>query len=242
MSFISHIHAAIRNARVTRHGATMSAHDVPLGMHKTYPRMPQIMLPVPIKIDMALDQAIVARRSFNTTHAFRSFTQQELGTLLGVALGSAVHPLRHYPSGGALFPIETYLIGNVIEKYPPGVFHFNPTSHALEYLWNIKNNFSTHDITTTSGVPTGSALIVFTALWDRSAAKYGDLTYLHGAIEAGHMAQNILLSATALNIPARPIAGFQDDAIAEILDIDTDSEQVVYAVLVAPRATTMHQH
>jgi SagB-type dehydrogenase family enzyme len=233
--FISRIHSTIRAARTTRRGATMRAEDVPMGVHKEYPRMPRILLPSPEPLTDTLDEAIRRRRSFNDANELRGCTPNELGTLLGVALGmrdDAVH--RNYPSSGSLFPIETYLIGKVLEGTAPGVFHYHPKAHALEQLVDLPSSFSTLDVTSTNHMPTGSMLIVFTASWQRSSAKYGDLAYLHATIEVGHMAQNILLVATAHNILVRPIAGFRDAELTALLDLDPRYEQPLYAIVVAP--------
>jgi nitroreductase len=44
------------------------------------------------------------------------------------------------------------------------------------------------------------------------------------------MAQNILLVATALGLDARPIAGFDDEKVLSLLDIDPNLEQPVYMI------------
>ena len=80
-----------------------------------------------------------------------------------------------------------------------------------------------------TGLRTCGALI-FTAVWERTASKYGDFSYILSLLEAGHMAQNILLIATALGVCARPIGGFNDAAVKETLDIDNWEEQTVYTV------------
>ncbi len=238
--FISQLHSLIRSARTTKRGASMQPDMVKTGQHKSYERMMQIPLPTPAALDFSLTRAIKERRSFNgDARSTEPFSSNEIGTLLGVSLG--VHTdghRRHYPSGGALFPIETYLIGNVLSGQTPGVYHYNPTAHALEHLWDVSESFSTLDITTTTGVPQGSLLVMFTGFWERSSAKYGDLAYLHATIEAGHMAQNILLVATALSLSARPVAGFKDDEVATLLDIDKNTEQPLYAIVLAHTSDT----
>ena len=45
-------------------------------------------------------------------------------------------------------------------------------------------------------------------MWGRTGKKYGDFSYYLGMLEAGHVAQNILLTASALRIGARPIGRF----------------------------------
>ena len=75
-----------------------------------------------------------------------------------------------------------------------------------------------------------SAFLLFTAVWERTAAKYGDFGYLHAILEAGHMAQNVLLVASALKLSARPLGGFDDATIHNALGLDSDEEQPVYVI------------
>ncbi len=233
--FLSRLHAEIRATRRTRVGATHNPQDVPTGQHKEYPRMPRIILPAPTELTSTLPAALAARKSYQRGGAATAFDERTLGTLFGLSLGMRDKSSRHYPSGGSLYPIETYLLGLTTDGRAPGAYHYHPRAHALEHLWDLDPRFSTHDITTTPGVPVGSALIVFTALWSRSSAKYGHLSYLHGALEAGHMAQNVLLTATALSLLSRPLAGFDDEKVATMLDLDQRVEQPVYAILVSTR-------
>lgn len=234
-SFISRIHTYVRGSRTTRLGAAGPAHGIQKERHKTYARMPHIALPEPIATAMPLDEALRRRSSFDRAVSNRSFSDVELGTLFGHALrGRASGWSRNYPSGGALFPIETYVIGNVLAGFEPGVFHYNPTDHALEHLWELPERFSMDTVIRSSVTPLSSALILFTAVWERSARKYGDFAYSHALLEAGHMAQNMLLVTTAMGAQSRPVAGCDESYVAELLDLDPEVEQFVYGVLVSP--------
>lgn len=229
--FLSHIHAEMRRARLTMQGATHRAEDVPQGMHKAYPRMPQISLPEPKAISMTLPDALLSRSSSTSGDPDIEITQSEVGTLLGLSLGKRPRVNnRNYPSGGVLFPIETYLISTALEGERAGVFHYNPTLHALERLIDLPNNFTLNEIAKKPDSLLLSTLIVFTSVWQRSSAKYGDLTYVHALLEAGHMSQNILLVATALSLNARPYAGFDDSVIAQLLDLNELEEQSVHSI------------
>ena len=42
-------------------------------------------------------------------------------------------------------------------------------------------------------------------------------SYTLSLLEAGHMSQNILLSATALGLHTRPMADFKDDLVVRLL-------------------------
>lgn len=236
MSFLSRVHRDIRNALQTRRGATHDAKDVPTGTHKEYPRMEQVSLPLP-PIEASLTNTIDKRRSAQSGDPAKPLLIGELGALLGHALRKRESSVsRQYPSGGALFPIETYLITTSLNQ-TGAVLHYNPTLHALERLWNVPHDFDIKALTRNPEWLLPNTLIVFTAVWSRSSAKYGDLAYQHALIEAGHMSQNILLLATALNLEARPYAGFNDDLIAELLEIDIEQEQPVHTVTITKKVT-----
>ena len=117
-----------------------------------------------------------------------------------------------------------------LESESPAVFNYNPTTHTLERLVTLPENFNLKTIAPHPVSLSLSSLVIFTSVWHRSSAKYGDLAYLHALIEAGHMSENILLLATALNIQARPYAGFKDEAFIELLDLDSDEEQPLHTV------------
>lgn len=235
-TFVTRIHTYIRSTRTTRHGSLMRPEEAPSGTHKEYPRMPRIQLPPPDELPIALHEALSRRASFSACATERPLSLPELGTLLGNALGMRDSTRRRYPSGGALYPVETYLIGTVLDGYPSGVFHYHPKAHALEFLWGTPPTFSMSEVIRSANVALAPLLIVFTSVWNRSSIKYGDLAYSHGLIEAGHMAENVLLVATSLSMATRPIAGFDDRTISELLDLDAQVEQPIYSLLLCPGA------
>lgn len=234
MTFINRIHSHIRNSLSTRRGAFIRPDKVPVGLHKEYSRMIRIPLPQAENIPNPLHEVLKDRVSSSLCVTGRKFSLSELGTLLGDSLGMRDGVHRHYPSGGALYPVETYIIGNVAEGFPSGVFHYNPKAHALEFLWEVPSSFAMSNIVRSPDTPLSSQLVVFTSVWRRSSSKYGDLAYSHAHIEAGHMAQNISLVATALSIGTRPIAGYDDKVLTELLNLDENEEQPIYSILLYP--------
>jgi SagB-type dehydrogenase family enzyme len=230
--FIPRTHSLIRRARVTRRGATLRPDEVPQGLHKEYERMPKIQLPNPQPLGVELGHVLGARRSLNECLGHKGLTLAEMGTLLGHSFGKrGKGPSRNYPSGGALFPNEIYLLGNVLEDRPSGVFHYHPSAHALEHLWDLPEGFSTSDIIRSPSAPVSSTLFIFTSVWGRSTPKYGDFAYYLGMLEAGHMGQNLLLVSAAMDFSARPVGGFDDETAAQLLDLDPNREQPVYSIV-----------
>ena len=233
-TFATRIHDYIRSTRITRKGALAKPGAAPHGTHKEYLRMPRIALPGPEALPMPLGEVLHARESCGACATERALSVAELGTLLGNALGMRDATRRHSPSGGALYPVETYLIGKVLDTHPSGVFHYHPKAHALEFLWETPADFAMSNVIRSPKVSLTPLLIVFTSVWSRSSVKYGDLAYSHALIEAGHMGENILLTATALSMGTRPIAGYDDGTLTELLDLDERTEQPIYSILLCP--------
>jgi len=232
MSFLSHLHTELRRTLLTRRGATHRPEDVPIGTHKEYPRMERIPLPETPLLDTSIGDVLRDRRSAHAIAAHPALSLDDWGALFGNALRKKTGSTnRMYPSGGALYPIETYVIGDV-GTMPGSIFHYHPTANAFELLWEVPPQLSIKSLAPRPESLMFSALIVFTAVWERSSAKYGDLAYIHSLLEAGHMSGNLLLAATALGIAARPMAGFVDDALVQLLEIDEEKEQPVHSIVV----------
>jgi len=123
------------------------------------------------------------------------------------------------------------MVTKALEGYPPSVIHYDPTAHRLEILSRFEGDMQSLIREQPVELAYGT-LVVFTSVWKRTGAKYGDFAYLLALLEAGHMAQNLLLSATASGSNARPIMGFFDQKIIDLLDIDPEEEQPVYTVAV----------
>lgn len=161
-------------------------------------------------------------------------TTQELGTLFGSALARRKGDTsRNYPSGGALYPIETYLVAFSLSGLEPGVFHYHPTEHALERMWEIPPAIDMKTLVPKPDFLSPTALVVFTSVWKRSSAKYGDFTYTLALLEAGHMSENLLLVSAALGLETRPMAGFNDNALIHLLDLNDMNEQPVHSITIA---------
>lgn len=222
--FLSHVHKKIRDARLTREGATHAPKDVARFQHKRYARFPSIDLPAP-ELEASLADALRDRRSAPERTRGRTLTRDLAGSLFFHALGARPDQHRNYPSGGALFPVETYLFTTDFEA-GSGIYHYDPTRNALEFLWPFPEGTLLEEY---CRFPC-SSLIVFTSVWARSSAKYGDLSYAHALIESGHMSQNLLLVGTALGLELRPMAGFRDDDILRALDLDPLIEQPIHSV------------
>ena len=51
-------------------------------------------------------------------------------------------------------------------------------------------------------------------------------------LDAGHICQNILLAATALNLGACPVGAFFDEEIDKLLGLNSETEMSIYLTAV----------
>jgi SagB-type dehydrogenase family enzyme len=61
--------------------------------------------------------------------------------------------------------------------------------------------------------------IVICATYDRPFSRYGERGKSYVDMEAGHIAQNVLLQAVALGLGSVPIGAFDDVQVAKILSL-----------------------
>jgi SagB-type dehydrogenase family enzyme len=81
-----------------------------------------------------------------------------------------------------------------------------------------------------------AACVILAASFQRSRVKYGLRAFRFVLLEAGHVAQNVLLAAAALNLAALPIGGFFDARLDAFLMLDGLNESALYLIAVGSAA------
>lgn len=237
-SLIREIHSYVRNALRRRGPIPDEMKERVAG--KEYPRMEQIVLPPVDLLDMKLVDTLKQRRSSRDFTLHTPVSVKQLGSLLGLSLGkTASNRERPYPSGGGLYPLETYVIVNSIQGLNRGVYHYEPQKHVLEYLWDLPAGIQIGSV-----IPAGpwvsfaSCAIVFTCVWERSRKKYDDFSYLLSLIESGGAGQNIALVGTALGVGTCSVAGFDEVHMQHALDLPP-GEQPLYTIVIGTQNPTV---
>jgi SagB-type dehydrogenase family enzyme len=105
-----------------------------------------------------------------------------------------------------------------------GVFHYDPRHHRLlvSSLEDARPGIYNAALQQ-EPLRQAPAVFVVTALYERTAKKYGaerSPRYVH--LEAGHAAQNLLLQAVALDLGAVPIGAFHDRQILQVLGLSAE--------------------
>ena len=77
-----------------------------------------------------------------------------------------------------------------------------------------------------------SGVLVLTASFEKTQVKYGERGYRFVLLDAGHLAQNILLVCEDLGLAAIPLGGFDDDGLANELQLHGELETPLYVIFI----------
>ena len=162
---------------------------------------------------MPLATALARRRSARA-FAARALEPGELGQLLWAAQGEADarDGVRTTPSAGALYPLEVYA------ATAEGLFRYLVEEHAIERI--SSRDLRTELAAAAHGqdeIAHAPCVLALTAVVTRTTRRYGERGVRYVDMEAGHAAQNVLLTATALGLAAYPVGAFEDARIAKVL-------------------------
>lgn len=206
---------------------------------------PSIQLPEPLPTagDDRLGELLRTRRSPDRFSGGPAPTLEELSrwchqTAGATATIGGLYEGRPYPSGGGLRPCDLFVSLDETPDVPGGTYHYNAARHALEHYCDAtpeRYGATTPQPETFDGV--SAVWIVVCAVW-RSRFKYAQRSLRFSLLEAGHMAQNIVLSVMPDGHGGRPIGGYFDDEVADLLQVDGVHEFPVYMVVTGRPAAT----
>ncbi|MDJ0772891.1 MAG: SagB/ThcOx family dehydrogenase [Mastigocoleus sp. MO_167.B18] len=140
------------------------------------------------------------------------------------SMGSAVY-LRAAPSAGGLYPAEVYLVSRGTRLLPPGLYNYQSRNHSLMHYWesdvwqSLQEACFQHEALEKTEIA-----IILTAVFYRSAWRYEDRAYRRIFLDTGHLLGNIELASAMNDYRPHLIAGFADEAVNEILYLDTSQE------------------
>lgn len=202
---------------------------------KTYPRLEHIQV---YKSKTKKIKSLLMRRSVRSFSglgiSFRLFSSL-LYNAAGITRESENinYSRRSYPSAGARYPLEVYIVAQSIKGLKEGVYHYNVKDNQLEILLLEKMGEYILDITGgEKWLLKANFLIVITGVPDRSRLKYGERGYRYMLIEAGHLAQNFCLIAEAGGLATCPTGGFIESKTISLLDIGNVNEFPLYLIAV----------
>ncbi len=177
---------------------------------------------------MPLNDALYNRRSVRE-YADSPIKESALSNLLWSAAGISDPDsgLRTVPSAGALYPLEIYVAVGFVENFEPGLYKYSSDDHVLHLIrpGDFRNELYEAAIRQV-WIREAAAVILISAVFERTSKVYGDRSERYVYIEAGHCAQNIYLQAEALSIGTTAVGAFNDTSVSDIFYLPSDESPI----------------
>ncbi|MEW6375075.1 MAG: SagB/ThcOx family dehydrogenase [Thermodesulfobacteriota bacterium] len=180
---------------------------------------------------VSVEKAIKERRTVRDFKE-RPLPLTHLSQLLWAAQGitDPKEGKRAAPSGGALYPLDIYLI--VGEKgvvgIEAGVYHYLPEKHSIS---PISKGDRRKEIASVSlrqmWMARAPVLFIITAEYRRITRKYGERGIRYALIEVGHVGQNLFLQAEALGLGAGMVGAFYDVDVLKVMGAPPQHEPLL---------------
>jgi SagB-type dehydrogenase family enzyme len=224
---------------VTGEFPTIEPEDLP-SVFTGYPDAPRVPLPRrPVELRAPYGQVLYDRR----TH--RDFgpdpvSQDVLAALLAAVFGpvdyvdSGRGPVfrRTSPQGGSRQEIDAYVGALNVVGLEPGWYHYNALQHSLELLTEgLTKQDAGHLCADQDWCGDAAFLVVLAARLERMTIKYrAPRAYRVCLLNAGHLGQTFVLTATALGLAPFQTGAFRDTPIAERCRLDNTGHTPLYVL------------
>lgn len=213
---------------------------------KKYPDSERVELPRNWKLKEARITPLLQGRRSLRKYSMDPITCEELAFMLwssqGITAKSGNYTFRAAPSGGALYPVETYVSVKNVKGLEPGLYHFDVGNFALDTL---KGSDCAEAVATAclnqKFMAQSAVIFLWTAVFRRCMSKYGNRGVRYLLLDAGHICQNLLLAAEATGNGGCPVAAFYDDEVNELLGVNPTEESILYTAAVGKKLTSTGQ-
>ncbi len=184
--------------------------------------------------DRPLLEAINSRRS-HRVYKSSPITMEELSLMLYTTQGiqKVINPavaLRTVPSAGCRHALETYLCVLNVSGLKQAIYRYLPMSHRLLKVKEVDLLRRLIVDSTLGQTFTGNAAVVFiwTTIPYRMEWRYGIASHKVIALDAGHVCQNLYLSAHIVDCGVCAIAAYDQDKMDNLIGVDGREEFTIY--------------
>ena len=178
----------------------------------------------------SVEQALQTRRSVRS-YKDAPLDLAEISQLVWSAQGiTSARGFRTSPSAGALYPLELYVVAGRVKDLPSAIYRYKPRQHALvQIISGDKRSGLSRAALRQGAIKRAPAVLLFSAVYERTTGKYGQrgIRYVH--MEVGHAAQNVCLQAQALGLQTVVIGAFRDTEVKDLAHLP-ENEQPLYLV------------
>jgi protease I len=175
----------------------------------------KILLPPPKMTGAASLEQLLAKRRSVREFSGKNLDYAQIGQLAwaGQGITDSATGYRTAPSAGALYPITLYFATS------DGLFAYDPQQHALEAVstTDVRRRLAT--TAAQKEIADAPCDIIIAGDISKLQPKYAHKARRFAMLEAGHIAQNILLEAVSLQLAAVPIGAFETKNVAAICNL-----------------------
>lgn len=202
--------------------------------YKNYPLTPSIALPQ--VSGSPLQDMLTKRTSQEGREKSAPIALPKLARILhyGYGLRDKGGDKRTVPSAGAHYPLEVYVFifeDRTGASLPSGIYHYDVRGHALELVKEKtfteaeRRRYASYDWLLAKNV-----MICLTGVFDRTIGQYGSRGYRYMLLEAGHVAQNMLLAGAEVGTQGVPIGGVNESVVEREMGIASSQEKILYTL------------
>jgi SagB-type dehydrogenase family enzyme len=146
-------------------------------------------------------------------------------------------PFKMTPSAGARNPYEAYVYARNVKGLRKAIYHYSALDNTLGLIKD-------YDLPTVGDIlavqpwfDNAGVLILLVANFERTMWKYPHPTGFRVVLlEAGHIAQNILLAATANGLASAPTSAVSDSLAQNLIGLDPIMQSVIYTIAIGVRS------
>ena len=197
------------------------------------PRQSWRQLPAPVRT--GLDDLLAARATCRNFDPEFVLPLAQLSSVLHRVFGAqatqtlaagAVALKKNSPSGGGLHPVEAFLLVQRVAGLAPGLYHYHSTGHALVPLRLLPADelapLARELVAGQAWFADPPVQILMAARFQRNFWKYRKHPKAWRVIEldAGHLSQNLYLSATELGYGAFVTGAINDECAERLFEFD----------------------
>lgn len=185
----------------------------------------QIKLPTPdTKGTMSVEEAIYKRRSVRDFKD-EALTLGQVSQLLwcsgGVTLDGLSGPTRAYPSAGAVYPLDIYLVAGKVKGLDPGVYLYEWRKHMLKPIrkGDLRDKLASAALGQRM-VLEAPVSIVVTAMHSKTARRYGERGAVrYVSMDVGHLGENVHLISESMGLGTVMVGAFIDKKVMDVLKV-----------------------
>lgn len=192
------------------------------------------------EFDNGIFKTIKRRRTIRHFDIEKSISQVELTNCLYAGLGilkfknippMGEMPFKMTPSGGARNPFDAFIQCRNITGLPTGLYHYSAVEHSLGLVRMDSPHSPASILAEQLWIDDAAVVIFLVANFDRTMWKYSHpVGYKSIMIEAGHIAQNIILAANELGFYGSPTAAVISSKFEEMMGEKNINKSCIYAV------------